>query len=499
MFRLSTYFFWAVWALISVGAAAYAAKTIYVSGDRTVLLPGQTTGVHHQFEVSCNTCHTSDNFEDVNSVRKDLNKTCVTCHKEELKASDDSHPIKKFTNPRMAAFWDRVDARFCTSCHLEHVPDETLAGALTLAGDFCVACHSEGEQNVRVNRESHADLEFDTCASSGCHNFHDNRALYEDFLVKHGKDPWLLENTIIEAAAMARGTPDADQAEIAIYLASVVASPEALDADIENDWAHSAHAQADVGCGGCHAAGFETDAEILANWTEKPDEAVCADCHGNEAETFAFGRHGMRRHPEIAGPRQPSDILKTVGIDEPSERMVNLLDTYLADPDTPAVMSTVEARVSLLPEAHGRELTCSTCHAPHEQNISYAAVDGCLSCHNDEHSTSYKDSLHFSLWEAELNGALPPGSGVTCATCHMPQVVKGDDVRTNHNQNDTLRPNEKMIRATCMSCHGLGFAIDALADPILVNNNFQGHPNRHIESIDWALNRVETPDTDANQ
>ena len=70
---------------------------------------------------------------------------------------------------------------------------------------------------------------------------------------------------------------------------------------------------------------------------------------------------------------------------------------------------------------------------------------------------------------------------------------------TNHNQNDTLRPNEKMIRATCMSCHGLGFAIDALADPELVTNNFSGQPNRHIESIDWALNRVETPDTDANQ
>ena len=179
--------------------------------------------------------------------------------------------------------------------------------------------------------------------------------------------------------------------------------------------------------------------------------------------------------------------------------MVQLLDTYLADPDTPAAMSTAEARVSLLPDAHGRELTCNTCHAPHEQNISYAAVDGCLSCHNDEHSTSYKDSLHFSLWQDELAGVLPPGSGVTCATCHMPQVVKGDEVHTNHNQNDTLRPNEKMIRATCMSCHGLGFAIDALADPALITNNFQGQPNRHIESIDWALNRVETPDTDANQ
>jgi hypothetical protein len=499
MFKYSTYFYWAVWAVITVGVAAYATKTLYVSGDRTVLLPGETTGVHHQFEVSCNTCHTSDNFEDVNSVRKDLNKTCVTCHKEELNDSDDSHPIKKFTNPRMAAFWETVDARFCTSCHLEHVPDETLAGAVTLAGDFCVVCHSEGDQDVRVNRESHADLTYETCASAGCHNFHDNRALYEDFLVKHGNAPWLLENRIHEAAAVARGTPDADQAEIETYIASIVAEPVARDTTIEHDWAASAHAAADVGCAGCHASGAETEDEMTANWVEFPTEAVCADCHRNEAETFAQGRHGMRRHPEIAEPRRPSDVLKVIGIDEPSERMVNLLDRYLSDPDAPPMMSTAEARVSLRPEVHGQDLSCNTCHKPHEQNISYAAVESCLSCHNDDHSTAYKDSSHFDLWTAELAGELPPGSGVTCATCHMPQELKGDDVRTNHNQNATLRPNEKMIRATCMSCHGLGFAIDALADPALVENNFSGQPNRHIESIDWALNRVETPDTDANQ
>ena len=499
MFKVGTYVFWAFWAVMSVAAAAYGAKTIYVSGDRTHLLPGQTSGVHHQFEVACQTCHTSDNFEDVNSVRKDLNKTCVACHKEELDASDDSHPIKKFTNPRMAAFWDEIDGRFCTSCHLEHVPEETLAGGVTQPGDYCVACHSEGEQDVRVNRASHADLTFETCASAGCHNYHDNRALYEDFLVKHGDAPWHLETQIQEAAAVARSSPEAGQAEIDTFLASIQAVPEARDMEIEGHWAASAHAMADVGCGGCHAAGAETEAEISANWIDAPGEGVCADCHGNEAETFALGRHGMRSHPEIAEPRQPSDVLKAIGISEPSDTMVSLLDTYLADPDAPPMMSTSEARVSLLPEAHGQGLTCNTCHKPHEQDVSYAAVDACLSCHNDDHSTAYKNSPHYGLWTAELGGELPPGSGVTCATCHMPQVVKGDEIHTNHNQNDTLRPNEKMIRPTCMSCHGLGFAIDALADPALIENNFSGQPNRHIDSIDWALSRVETPDTDANQ
>jgi len=469
-----TYLFWALWVFASVAGAVYAGKVLYVSGDRTILLPGETTGVHHQFEVACDTCHTSDDFEDVASVRKDLNKTCVTCHKDELKASDDSHPIRKFTNPRMAAFWDKLDGRFCTSCHAEHVPAETLVGSLTVPADYCVACHSEGEQDVRAERVSHEGLGYETCASSGCHNYHDNRALYEDFLVKHGNDPDILADQTHGPAALARAVVEPATAEIEAYLASVTAVETARDADIEHDWAASAHAAGDIGCAGCHAPEAETDAQIEAAWVDAPGEEVCADCHRSEAKTFALGRHGMRA-------------------------AVNLLEAYLADPDTPPTMSTSEARVSLRPEAHGQDLTCNACHKPHEQDLSYAAVDACLACHNDEHSTTYKDSPHFALWTAELAGDVPPGSGVTCATCHMPQTEKGDMVLTNHNQNDTLRPNEKMIRPVCMSCHGLGFAIDALADPALVNNNFLGQPNRHIESIDWALNRVEPPDTDANQ
>ena len=81
----------------------------------------------------------------------------------------------------------------------------------------------------------------------------------------------------------------------------------------------------------------------------------------------------------------------------------------------------------------------------------------------------------------------------------MPQSERKGVVTTNHNQNDTLRPNEKMIRPVCMECHSLEFAIDALADPNLVERNFAGTPDRHIESIDWAVSRVDQPDEGANQ
>ncbi|UWQ16815.1 cytochrome c3 family protein [Jannaschia sp. M317] len=496
---MKTKHLWLLWIALTVGLGFAASARLYVGGDRTAFLPGETSGVHHQFEVACETCHTSEPFEDQNSIRKDLNKTCVTCHKDDLKEANDSHPVKKFKNPRMAAYWDRIDARFCTSCHSEHEPEITLAGLLTLPGDLCVACHSEGEQDVRVNRPTHEGLTFDTCASSGCHNFHDNRALYEDFLVKHAGQPWLAPEPVHPPAVLARARlrPDADA--LAGYLAAVVAPEVAQGTQADTHWAASAHAAADVGCGGCHAPEAETPAEIEAAWIDAPEEAVCTDCHRGQAKTFALGRHGMRGHPEIARPRNTERMLKRLGWDDPAEGVVTALEAYLGDTAPPPLMSTSEARVDLHPEALGRHVTCSTCHAPHEQDLQVASVGACLTCHSDDHSQAYQDSPHHDLVLAERAGDLPPGSGVTCATCHMPQAERRGVVSTNHNQNDTLRPNEKMIRPVCMSCHSLEFSIDALADADLVRRNFSGEPDRHVESIDWAVNRVDRPDEGANQ
>ena len=139
---------WMLWSLLTFIGAGAVFAALYIGGDRTVLLPGQTAGAHHQLEIACETCHTSDPFDSQATVRKDINKTCTTCHKDELKEADDSHPKKKFTNPRMASYWEKIDGRFCTSCHSEHQPEITLPMMVTLQGDYCVACHSEGEQDA---------------------------------------------------------------------------------------------------------------------------------------------------------------------------------------------------------------------------------------------------------------------------------------------------------------------------------------------------------------
>ena len=141
-------------------------------------------------------------------------------------------------------------------------------------------------------------------------------------------------------------------------------------------------------------------------------------------------------------------------------------------------------------QAHNKQINCVTCHNDHKFDVDHAAVDACLSCHNDKHSLAYKDSSHYQLWLKSRSEKKLSDTGVSCATCHLPRTTKKlhgkQFVVVQHNQNDNLRPNEKMIRSACMNCHGLGFSIDALADEKLIANNFQGRPGKHIASIEMA-------------
>jgi mono/diheme cytochrome c family protein len=55
-----------------------------------------------------------------------------------------------------------------------------------------------------------------------------------------------------------------------------------------------------------------------------------------------------------------------------------------------------------------------------------------------------------------------------------------------HNQNDNLRPPDKLVRSVCLNCHGLGFSFDALSDPSLTRKNFQtkpAHGGRTLELV----------------
>jgi hypothetical protein len=69
--------------------------------------------------------------------------------------------------------------------------------------------------------------------------------------------------------------------------------------------------------------------------------------------------------------------------------------------------------------------------------------------------------------------------------------VQGSSVHVQHNQNDNLRPNEKMVRTVCDNCHGVGFSLAALADRALVLVNYDAAPAQPVRSLDMVRSRLK--------
>ena len=437
----STRIQWLLWAVLSLGLCIYFAMSL-ISQPAAIsktFLPGATTAGHYQIELRCDVCHTPGM-----GVRQE---SCLECHAEELKLAKDTHPATKFIDPANAVLLEVLDATKCITCHEEHVPDRTHPMGLSLPTDYCYRCHAD----IGEERPSHEGMAFDSCASSGCHNFHDNLALYENYLAKHFEEDDLLEEAKVPARDTRQTVPEDQIGEPLEQSAYDV--PEGFEVDqlVIDEWAASTHAQAGVNCTACHV-GDE------GAWSDRVEIEMCQSCHKQEAEGFLAGRHGMRL---------------SLGL--------------------PA-MRPAEARQAMHEDASHKELNCNSCHGAHDYTTQEAAVESCLTCHSDQHSMAYKKSVHFELWQAETHGEAEVGTGVSCATCHLPRVIPKDDstVRVVHNQNDNLRPNEKMVRSVCANCHGLQFTLDSLVDQELIEENFSFSPSKVVESVDMAhhwLNR----------
>jgi hypothetical protein len=411
-------------------------------GERTVLLPGASTDGHYQMELACDSCHGGP-F----AGQSALESACVRCHGPELETAENSHPKSKFTDPRNADRVARLDARRCVTCHREHWPQGTRELGVSVQEDHCAVCHADIERE----RPSHAGLPFSSCASGGCHRFHDNRASDEEFLVAHANEAAFAGGRariepLAPGAPRGRAAAPEPPAPRPLSASEADAPPGHALAGAELDaWAASAHARGGVNCQACHGTTFRGAVSSTA----------CGRCHADERAGWVSGKHGQREGLGLT-PMRPE-----------------------------------LARQPMQQAAHAEPLSCTSCHGAHDFDRRRAAVDACQRCHADAHTEAYSASPHARAWRDELAGKAPPGSGVSCATCHLPRAPHPSGrTRVQHNQNENLRPREKMIRGVCLDCHGLGFSIDALADEALVERNFAGLPGAHVPSIDWAVARA---------
>lgn len=428
---------WTCWILVLFFLGFYFGGKLFNASDKHIFLSGQMTSGHYQIEIKCDVCHTP--FQGVKQ------EACLNCHETELKQANDSHQIKKFNDPRNEPLLTTIDAKSCITCHDEHGKQNSSPMGVTQPNDFCAYCH----QDIAKDRPSHQDFKFDGCRD--CHNYHDNRALYEDFLAKHlhEEETFSPEKAVLPVRNFS-----------AIYQADHPAAPLTLSqhnapdpAKLEKaqDWEHSSHANAGVNCQDCHVKNNQA-------WIDKPDQSYCEKCHSDETKGFLASRHGMRIAQNL--PPMITDLARRE-------------------------MRTDETKA----------VSCQSCHSAHRFNTepTQTAVESCLGCHQDEHSRAYKASPHFLLWSQAQKGNLPANAGVSCATCHLPRETvrrKGKElVKIQHNVNHNLRPNSKMIRDVCTRCHGLGMVLDALADKEQIRYNFAEHPKKHLQSLEMIEQR----------
>ena len=426
---------------------------------KTFWTPGQMTAGHYQIELDCDACHSPVDDSSQHSSANVMQDACNRCHAEELENSRDTHPSSKFNDPTNADRLQILDAQNCLSCHQEHLPERTLSAGLTMPKDYCWHCHKE----VADNRPSHKGMAFDSCATAGCHNYHDNRALFEKHLNEHFGEPDTKdEPTLLRRNYLERWKADNVDSKALLHEDADAPREKTTEQSLMDDWAFTAHAAAGVNCSGCHTGGEKVastnalpDATKpkLSNsnaWSDQVGMQKCGECHESQVDTFLLGKHGMRLNAGMS-------------------------------PMTPG-----QARLPMNPHASHTELSCSACHDGHKFDTQYAAVDACLKCHADDHSLAYSETAHSALWQAELTGSGNVGSGVTCATCHMPRLSDRGDVWVNHNQNAVLRPNETMARDVCGNCHSLEYSLSSLADRSLIQNCFGSQPTKRNESVRMA-------------
>ena len=437
-----------LWFIITASLTYWCVHLFYFADDKSALLPGRTTDAHHQIEMECSACHTEEKGSNIFTSSGVPNSACIECHGEALSHFADSHPVIKFKNPENAIYLEHLNVRNCVTCHREHNQKITEEMAVTVPKDYCAHCH----QDVLKTYESHKDLAFDSCTNAGCHNYHDNIALSPSYLLKrYGEEDFLETKKILSSNKEERLLEDGFEPRSPLSI-NQHDTPEKIALDITNidtvkkEWHHSAHATAGVNCSDCHQPKSDS------SWIKKPKAEQCSICHSHEVHDFKKGKHGMRlAHKSL-------------------------------EPMTPAL-----ARIPMHETAGHKALDCNACHQTHSYDTKHAAYNACIQCHDDEHTQNYTQSKHYKLWKNELSGHAEAGTGVSCATCHMPKVERNNNIIVNHDQSSNLRPNEKMIREVCTNCHGLQFTMNAMMDSNLITNNFSKRPHQNHEGIQWAV------------
>ncbi len=185
------------------------------------------------------------------------------------------------------------------------------------------------------------------------------------------------------------------------------------------DWRVSKHAENDVTCSTCHGTKHQT----AKDWKKAtlPDEHVCRQCHEEQFESFARGKHNFGWTSLNAIPAThlaPDELIEggrgcggchNMGIKSEAQKKDQRQKGY-----------------------RYQNNSCDECHTRHSFSKKEAqSPRACQQCHmgyDHPQWEMWSSSKHGERWFAKQNGDLPADAAApTCQTCHLP-----DGTHENH-------------------------------------------------------------------
>ena len=316
-------------------------------------------------------------------------------------------------------------------------------------------------------------MAFNTCNSAGCHKFHDNRALYEDFLAKHLDEPanteqapQLRARNFREVAAEWPGYPvdrfplkRANRCRCAARIHAVARGRRRLARDGARAFRRELQRLPQGGEGRRRSMGEAPRPQGVRDLPRARDQRL----------SRRQARHAARRRlsADDAAAARASRCTPKRGDNRARMRELSL----------GAPLRYEESRGRSV-----RRLPPRRAHASLRALAALRAVEE----------------------RARRRGASRQrASRARAATCRAKSIASREPARSailvQHNQNDNLRPNEKMIRPVCMSCHGLGYSIDALADSEARREQLPRPAPHAREELDMVAQRSEGAGGEASE
>lgn len=185
------------------------------------------------------------------------------------------------------------------------------------------------------------------------------------------------------------------------------------------DWRVSAHAENDVTCSYCHGE-EHTSADDVAK-AAFPAEQVCAECHQEQFDSFAKGKHNYGWTSLNAMP------ITHVEPDELMEGGRGCGGCHNMG------IKTEEQKAEQLAKGHRyQNNSCDECHTRHSFSKKEAQDPrACQQCHmgyDHPQWEMWSSAKHGTRWFAKEAGRLPEGAPApTCQECHLP-----DGTHNNH-------------------------------------------------------------------